>query len=99
MCTAFERFIETERNLGDSAKEMDSLEDFAIDIRLKLERSNFGDAVPFELWRCVGNVDFGEIMPGSKDWILEDAEKAIQKIRTNGLPQPRPKRRFWLFWK
>ncbi len=99
MCTEFERFIEMERNLGDNAEEMDSLEDFAIDIRLNLEQTNFGDAVPFELWRCVGNVDFGKVMPGSRDWILEDAETAIQKIRANGLPKPQTKRRFWLFWK
>ena len=88
LCDDVERLIKMERASTYTPAEIDALEDAAISIRKNMETTSYAASIPYIFIECTGNIDFGEIMPGSRDWILDDAEKAIAEIRAHGLQEP-----------
>ncbi|MEZ5945303.1 MAG: hypothetical protein R3C04_00365 [Hyphomonas sp.] len=74
-------FIAAERGSNYSNEELESLWDMAIGLRRNMEGSMFADDIPFDLWRVLGNVDFGATGRDYRTWVLEDAEKALSVFR------------------
>ncbi|MDG1827111.1 MAG: hypothetical protein P8H62_12680 [Henriciella sp.] len=97
LCNDVECLINMERTSSYTPTELDALWDIAISIRRKIESANYAASLPYIFIQCTGNIDFGKIMPGSRDWILDDAEEVIAELRANGLQEPMnsPQRQRW----
>ena len=78
----FASLISLERTGSYNEPELEALWSLAIDIRKLVDEADISNEIPYDLWRYLGNIDFGSIMPGSRDWILDDAEKALSELKS-----------------
>ncbi len=73
-------YIAMERASDYSKASLKDLWEFAIRLRMELDELPASATVPFELYKLVGNIDFGAIKTEYRSWVLDDAESAVGSL-------------------
>ncbi|KJS27662.1 MAG: hypothetical protein VR75_02260 [Hyphomonadaceae bacterium BRH_c29] len=74
-------FIAREKNSDYSDRALNELYDLALSLRRDMQASEFANVFPYALWRVLGNIDFGAIKREYRNWILDDAETILKRMK------------------